>query len=358
MSGDLQSRYGKAQRETAELLGYDLACLTPDQSLRLDCAVALRLALDDLQGRIVRGESIDVNRMLTAAEALGRLLPPAVLSASPPAQRSDPREALLRMYLEMRERGEIGEGSYDGAMKRIAELEAENERLRSGDKVIIPSESDIIPPSEIGETYAGFKRGPDDPPRRSPPLIEGKASAQATTANGPRPFTETLPDGRKRWRNPHGPETWEEPLPNTPPVQKPGWLTKLQADLADAKGVDPRRLQPDGWGRAGGSSSFTVNGMGAPATGQLMFDGSWRESATPQPARNSTPSTARPRCMTANCGVSMPRLRRQALVWNGRARPKRRRRIGRRPRKRASSCASLPNVLPTSTSISRLRPMG
>jgi hypothetical protein len=280
MIGDLQSHYGKAQRETAELLGYDLACLTPDQSLRLDCAVALRLALDDLQGRIVRGESIDVNRMLTAAEALGRILPPTVLASPPSTRRADARQVLWQIYKQMRERGEIGEGSYDGAMKRINELEAENERLRSGERVITPTESSIIPPSEVGETYAGFKRGPDDPPRRSPPVIEGKAmrppSEMATVAAA---LTETLPGGRRRWRNPHGPETWEEPLPNTPPVQKPGWLTKLQADLANAKGVDPRRLQPDGWGRAGGSSSFTVNGMGAPATGQLMFDGSWREFA-------------------------------------------------------------------------------
>ena len=53
---DLQNHYGKAQAETAALLGYDLAHLTPDQSLRLDCAVALRLALDDLQGRVIRGK--------------------------------------------------------------------------------------------------------------------------------------------------------------------------------------------------------------------------------------------------------------------------------------------------------------
>src|ERR1700730_7036744 len=54
--------YAKARSETAELLNFHLACPTPDQSLRLDCAVALRLALDDLQGRVVRGESIDVSR--------------------------------------------------------------------------------------------------------------------------------------------------------------------------------------------------------------------------------------------------------------------------------------------------------
>jgi hypothetical protein len=34
------------------------------------------LALDDLQGRIVRGESIDVAKMLTASEALAKLCLP------------------------------------------------------------------------------------------------------------------------------------------------------------------------------------------------------------------------------------------------------------------------------------------
>src|SRR5712691_13297128 len=100
MSGDLQSHYGKAQRETAELFGYDLARLTPEQSMRLDCTVALRLALDDLQGRVVRGESIDVAKMLTAAEALAKLLPAAVLAAPPEeANAPDPREIMWQTYL-------------------------------------------------------------------------------------------------------------------------------------------------------------------------------------------------------------------------------------------------------------------
>jgi hypothetical protein len=212
MSGDLQSHYGKAQRETAELLGYDLARLTPDQSLRLDCAVALRLALDDLQGRIVRGESIDVNRMLTAAEALGRILPPTVLASPLPTRREDPREILWRIYVRMRERGEVGEGSYDGAMKRIAELEGEIARLRSGGKVITPTESNIIPPSEVGETYAGFKRGPDDPPQRPPVVIEGKAM---------RPLPEMV-DLRAGFND--APEPWREFATDTDgvPLSRPG----------------------------------------------------------------------------------------------------------------------------------------
>jgi hypothetical protein len=82
--------YAKARAEIIALFGWDADSLLPDQMLRLDCAVALRLALDDLQGRVVRGESIDMTRMLTASEALARLLPPAVLATPPSAPRSDP----------------------------------------------------------------------------------------------------------------------------------------------------------------------------------------------------------------------------------------------------------------------------
>jgi hypothetical protein len=65
------SGYVKARSETLSLFGWSADSLLPDQTLRIDCAVALRLALDDLQGRIVRGESADVARMLTASRSPG-----------------------------------------------------------------------------------------------------------------------------------------------------------------------------------------------------------------------------------------------------------------------------------------------
>ena len=39
---------------------------------------------------------------------------------------------------------------------------------------ITPTESEIIPPSEIGEFYVGHRPGPDDPPRGQPPVIDGE----------------------------------------------------------------------------------------------------------------------------------------------------------------------------------------
>jgi hypothetical protein len=172
--------YAKARSELATLFGWNAGALSPDQMLRLDCAVALRLALDDLQGRLIRGEPIDMNRMLTASEALAKLLPPAVLASPPPEHREDPREALLEMILQMRERTELGERSQEP---------------------ITPTEADVVPPGEIGEFFRGPpKPGPDDhlAPPRTPSVIEGKAAPAAPAYDYDRERgwrDHVLPDG-------------------------------------------------------------------------------------------------------------------------------------------------------------------
>jgi hypothetical protein len=177
--------YAKARSEIAALFGWNAGALSPEQMLRLECATALRLALDDLQGGLIRGERIDMNRMLTASEALAKLLPPAVLAAPPPEHRDDPREHLWQMYKQMRERGALAGEGYDGKVARIAELEAEVAALKAGGAVITPSEadvrsqepidpptSDIVPPGERAECDPGPRPGPDD---RKSVTIEGKA---------------------------------------------------------------------------------------------------------------------------------------------------------------------------------------
>jgi hypothetical protein len=220
--------YTKARSETAELLHYDLGCLTPEQSLRLDCAVALRLALDDLQGRIVRGESADVSRMLTASEALARLLPPAVL-ATPPSDEThlqDPREVMFKIYMEMRERGEVPPEGWH--QRRIDILEAEVAALKaqlvgaglapalpdanSSDRrtnlAIDPPLSDIVPPGERVECDAGVKPGPDDwRAQRSTTVIEGRANPPAAKATHASPTSwDDTPNGRawNEWRDAGG----------------------------------------------------------------------------------------------------------------------------------------------------------
>jgi hypothetical protein len=203
--------YAKARSEVLALFGWKADSLSPDQMLRLDCAVALRLALDDLQGRVVRGESVDMSRMLSASEALSRLLPPAVLAAPPAeADRADPREIMFQTYLGMRRRGELAESYLSpqqrlaAARAKVAAIEAE---IAAGSTAITPTDSDIVPPGEIGECYAGIRPGPDDPPRRSPPIIEGKASPAARVpvlgdlvgvVSDPSPADYVEPDGSIR----------------------------------------------------------------------------------------------------------------------------------------------------------------
>jgi hypothetical protein len=135
--------YAKARSEIIALFRWDADILSPDQMLRLDCAVALRLALDDLQGRVIRGESIDMGRMLTASEALARLLPPAVLATPPAEPREDPRKALLEMILQMRERDADGFEGYDGKVKQVEVLQAEIAQLRAQLAGKTPEDSDV-----------------------------------------------------------------------------------------------------------------------------------------------------------------------------------------------------------------------
>jgi hypothetical protein len=211
--------YAKARAEIVLLFGLNADSLSPDQTLRIDCAVALRLALDDLQGRVVRGESVDVGRMLTASEALARLLPPAVLATPPSEQHGDPREEMFRIYMEMRTRGELNlkpdviEGEH---LTRISALEAENQRLRAalgagstaltprGSTAIDPTESDIVPPGELGDCHARHVAGPDDPPPRSTAIIEAKANPPAAGAAPAKrtPKWDSTPNAAA-WRNWH-----------------------------------------------------------------------------------------------------------------------------------------------------------
>jgi hypothetical protein len=205
--------YSKARAELARLLHYDLGCLSPEQSLRLDCACALRLALDDLQGRIVRGESIDTAKMLSTAEALAKLLPATALATPPPdeSHHQDPRRVMFEIYMKMRRNGEINLRSPDEGplQSKIAELEAEVAALKAGSapalldgsSAITPRESDITPPSELGVCHVGVKPGPDDP--KPPVTIEAHAvrpkppAASAAPPSRPQIWDDT--DSGKAW---------------------------------------------------------------------------------------------------------------------------------------------------------------
>jgi hypothetical protein len=127
------------------------------------------------------------------------LLPP--LRDQPTIRREDPRESLWRIYKQMRDRGQVPQT----LQARIEELEAENAQLRSAlagsPTALTPALSDIVPPGEIGECYAGGPRpGPDDPPKRQPLVIEGNA-ARSPGAPAPQPAARYDYNKNDDWRD-------------------------------------------------------------------------------------------------------------------------------------------------------------
>jgi hypothetical protein len=125
----------------------------------------------------------------------------------------------------MRERGELNLKPLPSEGNRIAELQAEIARLKAGSALpdgsdhqshgatgdvpmvvermpIDPAEADITPPGELGECYAGIRPGPDDPPRRSPPVIDGKAVRLSPTNPPVAPAAPKYDYNRERgWRD-------------------------------------------------------------------------------------------------------------------------------------------------------------
>jgi voltage-gated potassium channel Kch len=68
---------------TITLLGYDdVEHLTAAQQIRIDRAITLRLTIDDLQARQLRGERIDVSGFVEASESLERMVGGNPLEAS------------------------------------------------------------------------------------------------------------------------------------------------------------------------------------------------------------------------------------------------------------------------------------
>jgi hypothetical protein len=201
-SDDLQ----QSRREAALLLRLDPENLSPSDSLRCDLISALRLSIDSAQADALEGRAADLGRLIVATESLVKLLPSD--PPKPEANRGDPRVEMFRIYMEMRERGEVPPEGWH--QHRINELEAENERLQArlaGGPAPTPLEvptSDITPPAE----YLGVPpmRGPDDPPKREPLVIEGKAvkrpNPPAAAAPAPRPAAPAYDYNKERgWRD-------------------------------------------------------------------------------------------------------------------------------------------------------------
>jgi len=225
---DGDSFYQKVRRETARLLGYEGTDNLPaDQATRLDLATALRLGLDDMQARLLRGESVDVSKMLAATQELSRLLPTPA-----PAPRRDgtsARERLRAIVLAAieadRANGEVPEVKV--LRRQVAELQAELIRLRavmSGQVKMLPAPASTPMPNRRWENS---------------PAEKGKAKHVKRANDGGAEDSAATP-------GPSSPQ---------PPVARSGAETRAaQQRLAADKSVEFQHVRPRGVSRGGRSS--------------------------------------------------------------------------------------------------------
>jgi hypothetical protein len=202
----------RSRQEAALLLRLDPQNLSPSDALRCDLIATLRLSIDSAQADALEGRAADLGRLIVATESLVKLLP-----SDPPkeANRSDPRVVLWNIIKEGRDRAALGFEGYDGKCKQIEALQAEVAALKAqlvgaglapalpvvNSTAIDPPTRDIVPPSERAECDPGKMRGPDDRPRRSPLVIDGKAERKPPSPSRPQNWDDS--DSGRAWQKWH-----------------------------------------------------------------------------------------------------------------------------------------------------------
>jgi hypothetical protein len=156
--------------EACELLGFgnNPSRLCASDRLKVDLVSTLRLVIDHAGQVALEGGTADIGRLVGAVEQLTKLLPKA--ATEPASSRVDPREIMLRTYLTMRERGALAGEGYDGKVARIAELEAEVERLTAA--LAEPTLAEPTPPPPPAGNVLTLSRGPSPPPASVPPSLK------------------------------------------------------------------------------------------------------------------------------------------------------------------------------------------
>ena len=239
-----------ARSEAAELLGLDPDRLSPGDRLRCELVAALRCAVDDELGKVTSARAPDLARLIVAVEALTKFLAEAKPDPHRLDEGDDPHGRLMRIIdnwianheAEKVERVAAGEPAdeLEAAQMRVAELETEVARLRGlpapeGERVIDPPTADVVPPGEQPggrNLRTGPQVGIDDHKVGPKPVIDGKV-------NPPTPLQvwaaecERIEQLRKQYA-PQA-EPWQPAKPNCPAVAKPGWLTRIERDLANSR---------------------------------------------------------------------------------------------------------------------------
>jgi hypothetical protein len=89
MTADPSATYDRLRAETAEMFDYDLASASLTQGLQIDLVSLLRLEIDTMSGRVLAGETVDLQRLVAAHGLLQKMLPAQALVAPAPGGGHD-----------------------------------------------------------------------------------------------------------------------------------------------------------------------------------------------------------------------------------------------------------------------------
>jgi hypothetical protein len=219
---DPAATYERLRDETAGMFGYDLTNLSLTQGLQIDLVSLQRLEIDTMQGKVLAGETVDLQRLVAAHGLLAKMLPSSALVApAAAADNPDPfagaREE-LRAFLsqraeaiERRDRRREAELAANPAKARAefeATLQRAIENARAADTARIEVAASDVPQPACGDAQSGdapaggglpvlIDPQPPAPPQQTssqPPPPPKDAPIPAHTAN----FVacESSPSGR------------------------------------------------------------------------------------------------------------------------------------------------------------------
>jgi hypothetical protein len=182
--------YEMLRAETAQMLGIDLAALSPADGLRLDLTALLRLSLDTLQGQALSGREVDLSRLQACYGMLAKLLPAAV--EAPPQLREDHSArakvaALIAGYVTA---NEAGEAESDERLWEALATDALAEKTAALTSLLLGTP----PPAALAPASTPTTQSPQ------PPLPSPNAASPPThyLRDGSEPWRES---GRDRWSN-------------------------------------------------------------------------------------------------------------------------------------------------------------
>jgi hypothetical protein len=172
--------YRKLRAETIGLLGLDPAALTTAQGVKVDLVSSLRLALDALTARQLKGETIDLTKLLSAAEALERLLPRAAAFS---AEVTESHGARNRLAALVDAHAEVIDQDKDAKIAELETLLAEK----------IAALTALLGSPPVTAQNCAVETPPPVPP-------QPQTSPQPPPSSAPPAHYLRQPDGSEPWR--------------------------------------------------------------------------------------------------------------------------------------------------------------